>query len=167
MLSKYKRRNTRKPNPCRTLVSHRYLWILWCIFILTLMIWIPIHSSEMKIRDNSSKMVGGPCEYKEYKGTAEIMSIQKIIKNEASDTNKKYADSYNITFKFYPDENIQETFVNTKEREFILTLSNSTYPDLCFIQKNGIKVGKQLDCLLKVITKGFCTPVIFTFPALK
>jgi hypothetical protein len=70
-------------------------------------------------------------------------------------------------YRFIPETEIQESFFHVESREFLLLTADSTYPDLDFIQKHGIGVGKRYDCLLKVITKGTCTPLIFTFPTLK
>ncbi|MGO9147628.1 MAG: hypothetical protein ACLQDF_14800 [Desulfomonilia bacterium] len=116
---------------------------------------------------NSLPKDGGPCEYKDYKGNAEIVSIEKIERNSASASIKPPNESYKVTYYFYPEKKIQETFVHVESRDFVLLLPNSSYPDLEFIQKNNISIGKRIDCVLKVITKGACTPMIFKFPTLK
>ena len=136
---------------------------LWLVFMLAFGMSCQLHSSDM----NSLPKDGGPCEYKDYKGNAEIVSIEKIERNSASASIKQPNESYKVTYYFYPEKKIQETFVHVESRDFILLLPNSSYPDLEFIQKNNISIGKRIDCVLKVITKGACTPMIFKFPTLK
>jgi hypothetical protein len=130
--------------------------ILYIVFLLTLGFGCQLHSSDINIQKNSSSKVGGPCEYKDYKGNAEIVSVQKIEFGSASTSIKQPNESYKVTYCFYPEN-----------KYFVLFLPDSSYPDLMFIRKNDISPGKKLDCVLKVITKGACTPMIFKFPTLK
>jgi len=101
-------------------------------------------------------VVGGSCQYKKYKGRAEIISITK----------KGVPDSYEVKFSFHSDQEIKETFAQTKGREFPLMLSNFSHPGPKFLEKYGIEVGRVFDCYLNVITKGTCTPIIFEFPSI-
>jgi len=142
---------------------YRQSLTLWLFFMLTFGMSCQLHSSDM----SSLPKDGGPCEYKDYKGKAEIVSIEKIESKSVSASNKQPAELFKITYHFYPEKKIQETSVPVESRDFVLLLPNSTYPDLEFIQKNNISIGKRIDCVLKVITKGACKPMIFKFPTLK
>ena len=150
-----------------SIIEHKRLLILYAVTLLTLGCNCQVHSSDTNTPVNSSRTLGGPCEYKDYIGKAEIVSIQKIEKNNASKSPKQSGELYKVIYRFIPDEKVQETFVHLESRELILLQTDFTYPDFAFIQKNSIVIGKKLDCILKVITKGACNPMIFQFPTLK
>ncbi len=152
---------------CLSTFPHKQLVALYTVFLLALGFGCQVHSSDINIQKDSSAKVGGPCEYKDYKGKAEVISVQKIEFGSASTSIKKPDGSYEVKYSFYPENKIQETFVHVESRYFVLLLPDSSYPDPEFIRKNDITPGKKLDCVLKVITKGACTPMIFKFPALK
>lgn len=101
--------------------------------------------------------VGGECEYKTYRGTAEIVSITQ--RPEAP-------KEYEVRFSFLAKEPVQEEFARVEGREYLLLLSNGSYPKADFLATYGIAVGKRFDCSMKVITKGTCTPILFEFPTL-
>jgi|MudIll2142460700_1097286.scaffolds.fasta_scaffold810371_1 hypothetical protein len=105
---------------------------------------------------------GGPCEYKQYKGRAKIISI--IPKDE----NPGYShEVFEVKFSYTPDRKVDEIFAQTEGRVFELQLTNSWNPGPKFLRKYGIEVGKEFACYMKVITRGTCTPVIFEFPSIK
>jgi hypothetical protein len=116
---------------------------------------------------NSPRVVGGPCEYKDYRGKAEIVSMQKLEEGTGHLKEVQSTELYKIMYRFTPEIKIHEPFDQMESRDFVLLMDDSTYPDLEFINKNKIDVGKRYDCLLKVITKGACTPLIFRFPTLQ
>ena len=134
-----------------------YQLIIPIVFCLIL---VPFTYAEDKIRER--QLVGDQCEYKQYEGTAEIISIAKIARSIHDPLERD-----EVRFKFVPYKRIEETFARTEGREFLLMLSNSSYPGRRFLEKYGIEVGKVFDCHLKVITKGTCTPVLFEFPSIK
>ncbi len=147
---------------------HKQLVPLYTVFLLTLGFGCQLYSSDINIqKDDTSSKVGGPCKYKDYKGMAEILSIQKIESGNSSKSITQPQEVYKVTYSFCPEINIQENFVHLESKYFILLLPDSSYPDLMFIRKNAIYPGKKLDCVLKVIMKGACNPMIFTFPELK
>jgi hypothetical protein len=152
---------------CLSTFPHKQLVALYTVFLLTLGSGCQLHSSDINIQKDSSAKVGGPCEYKDYKGKAEIISVQKIEFGSASTSIKQSDESYEVKYSFYPENKIQEAFVHVESRYFVLLLPDSSYPDPLFIQRNDINPGKKLDCVLKVITKGACNPLIFKFPTLK
>ena len=106
--------------------------------------------------------MGGPCEYKQYNGRANIISI--TVKSEAHNDSH---ETYRVKFAFTSDQEIQENFAQTEGKEFVLLLNNSNYPGPKFLEKYDIQVGKIFDCHMKVITKGTCTPVVFEFPTIR
>lgn len=110
------------------------------------------------------RVVGGPCEYKEYDGQARIVSMEKIeITDHPSGRRRKV---YDVRFCFYPEQEIKETFARVEGREYRLSLKNSKRPGPEFLRKYGVEVGKVFPCRLKVITRGTCTPTIFDFPTI-
>jgi hypothetical protein len=109
-----------------------------------------------------SSLMGGPCEYKQYNGRANIISI--TVKSEAHNDSH---ETYRVKFAFTSDQEIQENFAQTEGKEFVLLLNNSNYPGPKFLEKYDIQVGKVFDCYMKVITKGTCAPVVFEFPTIR
>ncbi|MCD4736116.1 MAG: hypothetical protein K8R53_08745 [Bacteroidales bacterium] len=113
---------------------------------------------------DKNKKTGGPCQYREYNGSAVITSLKK--KGEVKNRDKGFQALYEVKFSFFPKEKIKEEFVQVKNREYDLKLENSSDPWLDFIEKYAIKEGKAFDCILKVITRGTCTPLLFDFPSI-
>jgi len=105
--------------------------------------------------DDASPIVGGPCAYKQYEGRARITSLTQR-------TNPR-DDSYEVKFRFYPTQKITEAFAHLDGKEHLLLTKRQAYPSASFIQGNGIEIGKEFDCILKVIVKGTCTPTIVEF----
>lgn len=105
----------------------------------------------------SPPLVGGECEYKQYEGAAEIISITPV-----PDSSEKYQ----VKFLFHSEEPVQEAFAAAEGKQYSLLMADSSNPDKGFIRTYGIEVGAQFDCLMKVITRGTCTPVLFEFPTL-
>jgi hypothetical protein len=108
------------------------------------------------------KMVGGPCEYKTYTGRAEIISVRLIALPKGHPGPPH--ENYEVKFIFFPNQRIDESYAQVENKPQLLTLTNSWYPGPRFLEKYGIAEGKTFDCRLKVITRGTCTPVVFTFP---
>ena len=104
--------------------------------------------------------MGGPCEYNQYRGKARITSIKGLPEPNQG------REKFEVKFIFLPEEEIKESFARVEGREFLLLLTNSTYPEGIFLERYQIKTGKTLDCILKVIRKGTCTPMLFDFPGI-
>lgn len=121
--------------------------------------------SAMKANESTSRVVGGPCEYKKYKGKARIISICK--KEMPENYIDLSYDTYEVKFTFHPEEEIEKAWAKkVEEREYTLLLTNGWHPGPQFLKKYGVEEGKHFDCFLNVITRGTCTPVIFDFPAI-
>lgn len=112
-------------------------------------------------RADSQPVFGGQCDYKEYKGYAKVTSIARAYGENIPN------GTYEVRFLFYTDQEIKEQYAQVKNKEFLLEVNNFSYHNSRFLEDNEIKVGKILDCNLKVIVKGTCTPVIFEFPSIK
>lgn len=104
-------------------------------------------------------MVGGPCEYKAYAGMAEVISVTR-----AGSAENRSKDEYEVKCSFHPEGHIEEQFAQTAAREFRLYVDNDVNPGRRFIDQYDIKVGKRIPCVLRVIVRGTCTPVLFEFP---
>lgn len=109
--------------------------------------------------ESGERTVGGECQYKQYPGRAEIISITPIGRPAGYSS-----DRYEVRFRFTSDRKIEEPFAQTEGKEFLLLLNHNYYPGLFFLEKYDIKKGKVLDCTLSVIVRGTCTPVLFDFP---
>lgn len=105
------------------------------------------------------QLVGGQCDYKRYRGTAEIVLVARIGQGQES-----YQDEHEVKFVFHPQEAIKEPFAQVRGREFPLLMDSGTRPTGIFLEQHGIRVGVYLECDLKVIIRGSCTPVMFEFP---
>ena len=104
--------------------------------------------------------MGGPCEYNQYRGKARIVSVTRMAEQQQG------REKFEVKFIFLPEEEIKESFARVEGREFLLLLANSTYPEGIFLERYQIRTGKILDCILKVIRKGTCTPMLFDFPGI-
>lgn len=131
--------------------------LLWCILFF-------LGCSEGLCLMDKEKMTGGPCHYREYQGTAVIMSVEK--QGTAKDCSGISHELCEVKFSFFPRETIKESYVQVKGRKYELKLDNSSNPWQGFIEKYAIKVGRSFDCTLKVITRGTCTPLLFDFPSI-
>lgn len=100
---------------------------------------------------------GGACEYKKYKGEAEIVSV--IRRPDAP-------QEYEIKFSFHPQEIIREEFARPEGKTWTLVPKDSSRPKKDFLTQYDIKKGKRLPCYMKAITQGTCTPVLFEFPTI-
>jgi hypothetical protein len=105
------------------------------------------------------QLVGGPCDYKRYAGTAEIVSVTKIGEGQ-----EKSQDEYDVKFLFHPRDEITEPFAQVTGREFPLLTERGSPLQGHFIEEYDIGVGRQIECNLMVIIRGACTPVMFEFP---
>jgi hypothetical protein len=113
--------------------------------------------------ESTPRVVGGPCEYRQYKGRAVIDSVTKKEMRNKYDGPSVRCE---VKFSFFSEEEIEETYGQVEGRNYVLLLTNSQYPGPEFLEKYGIEAGKSFECYLKVITRGACTPVLFDFPTI-
>ena len=107
-------------------------------------------------------VLGGNCVYKTYPGTATITEVA-AVEHEGGEAEK----IFRVKFVFAPSEPIREPFAQVEGRKFELVASDFSHLSGTFLKKHGIEEGGTLNCDLKVITQGTCTPVLFEFPELK
>lgn len=74
--------------------------------------------------------------------------------------------AFEVMFAFHPQEVIQEEFAKTKDRQWPMVLNDLSDPRENLLKQHGIKPGKRIPCIMKVIIKGTCTPVLFDFPTI-
>ncbi len=110
---------------------------------------------------NPKKMVGGPCSYMNHPGTATIVSVQ-----EASPSSGYSKEKFEVKFTFKPDEEIKEPFLKIEGRTFLFTLQGGQYPEQKDLDKYGIKPGADIKGLMRSISSGTCTPILFDFNAM-
>ena len=121
-----------------------------------------VSCGETKARE-PGQVVGGPCHYKSYPGTAEVVSVQKVA---ALKDAQGSGGGYGVKFVFHAETEPEEAFARTKGKTHRLLLINGSTPGSGFLKKYGIEVGKVFPCHLEVIVKGTCTPVVYTFPTI-
>ena len=117
--------------------------------------------------------LGGACSYESIPGTCKIISITKTNEStrQAMISGGPGYEGYVIHFIFSPSQEKQENSkvspdyrANIIEKEHTLQLTNSWYPGDKFLEKYKIEVGKIFNCVMGLITRGSCSPVIFEFP---
>jgi len=124
---------------------------------IVIFLWLPLLGADS---GGVKGRVGGPCEYNQYRGKARIVSVTRMAEQQQG------REKFEVKFNFLPEEEIKESFARVEGREFLLLLTNSTYPEGLFLERYQIKTGKIFDCILKVIRKGTCTPMLFEFPGI-
>jgi len=112
----------------------------------------------------TERMVGGQCRYRDYPGTATIISTMKA--EEAKVVGGPSYQAHEVRFTCVPDGKVTEAFAQDHGREQILRLANSWAPGPKFLTKYGIEPGKHFPCIMRVIQTGTCTPIIFDFPTI-
>jgi len=134
----------------------------WFLPLLLLSLcWISCLAME---KHDNRHVVGGPCDYKVYPGQATILSVQQ--KERPAKGNGRVRTAYEVKFSFTPADDIEEDWVRVEGKEHVLLLTGSRYPGPAFLKRYGIRPGRCLECDLKVITRGTCTPVLFDFPTI-
>ena len=127
-------------------------------------------ATSVKLEGREKMKVGGPCEYVDYAGTATIakMEITTASRQQALSTGGPGYPGCEVWFLFKTDAQISQDWARkVVTRGHLFRLANSWYPGEKYIDKYGIKVGNTYKCILKVITRGTCTPAMFKFPGCK
>lgn len=110
----------------------------------------------------SPRTVGGPCEYLEIPGTAKIVSVK-----EAPSTESNCANAVQVSFDFVPNDPAAVSsyrFPNWKDTGQHFIVGGGMNPPKVWVQERGLVEGSEHACVRSEITKGTCTPVIFSFP---
>ncbi len=96
---------------------------------------------------------GGPCQYKEYPGHAVIHGVEES------------RDGLEIRFFFLPETEVTDQLFQA-DKAYLLLDPRGRRPEHGFARKKDLQPGSILDCRLRLIVKGACTPVLFDFPGL-
>ena len=146
----------------------KYLLIMVSILILTLGL---LNCNEAKSKKAvSPAKVGGPCDYVAYPGTATITRIEKTEKSsrQAKVSGGAGYEGDEVWFVFKTDQEVKEERARKYiEKEHLFLLSNSWYPGSLYLEKYDVKVDSSYPCILSVIKKGTCTPIVFKFTELR
>jgi len=107
-------------------------------------------------------ITGGPCQYRDFSGTAMIRSVTP---DAASGRNCE--NDVIIVFDFTPDDPGDIDLYRFKQwpdtgRVFDL-ISGGSVPDR-WAQKEGLTPGSEHICIRREIRIGACSPLIFEFP---
>ncbi|MCX5701808.1 MAG: hypothetical protein NTW64_02360 [Candidatus Omnitrophica bacterium] len=141
--------------------------IILNLAILSLVIGGILYAEEIGV------VIGGACSYERIPGTGKIISIAKTGEStrQVTVTGGPGYEGYVIRFTFSPLQEKQENIKMSPdymagiiEKEHTLQLTNSWYPGDKFLEKYKIEVGKIFNCVMSLITRGSCSPVIFGFP---
>ncbi len=116
-------------------------------------------SSRAEDQKKEAPRAGGPCEYHRYEGRVEITSLRKI-----ADPQNQAGEKHEVRFRFIPNEEIKESFVQVEGREFLLEINRSPHLSSNFIEQHGIQIGRTFHGYFLAITRGTCTPILFEFP---
>jgi len=142
----------------------RKIFLVFCIIMLNAGCFGTGFCTDTGEKMLAPRVLGGPCDYKTYKGHAAITHIAP--KEIPGDRDLPPCQSYDVKFIFFPDEAIDEPHGRIEGREHTLMLTNSRYPGPRFLEKYGIRTGKSFECHVKVIVRGTCTPILFEFPTI-
>lgn len=109
---------------------------------------------------------GGPCTYASYEGGAEIVRVAQTPASRAQSNviGGPGYQGYEVWFRFIPRPGISNRAVEPiVGREHLFVLQNGWYVGPRYLEKYGIQPGEIYPCILKLIEKGACSPVVFEF----
>lgn len=109
---------------------------------------------------------GGPCTYASYEGRAEIVRVTQTPTSMAQSSvmGGPGYQGYEIWFRFVPKSGTSNRAIDPiVGREHLFTLKNGWYVGPRYLEKYGIQPGKKYPCIVKLIEKGTCAPVVFEF----
>jgi len=113
----------------------------------------------------SGPTVGGPCQYVDVPGVARIVSVV-----EAASTDYNCANAVKVTFDFVPNDPTAVNnyrFPNWEGKGQCFMVGAGMNPPKSWVLEQGLTEGSEHACVRSEITKGTCTPVIFSFPEIK
>ncbi len=94
--------------------------------------------------ENNNQIIGGPCSYEKFDGKCEVVDV---------------VGKETVRFKFTPNEAMDLKNIGWAKESDIL---GKVYEESNDGIKNARK-GRIFDCQMELITKGTCTPAIFSF----
>lgn len=117
-----------------------------------------LFASSVVSASSGRPIAGGPCLYQSYEGEAEIISIRPA---------PGQSGIYDVMFLFHPRDIIRQAFARTEGKPWPMIRRDFSRPTDDFLKRYDIKIGRRIPCMMKVITQGTCTPVLFDFPTLE
>lgn len=99
---------------------------------------------------------GGPCQYESLAGKARIFSVEP---SKAAGESGRFL----VKFLFEPQAGIKRPLLDPDKIHTLLD-DDLKRPDADFLRLRGIRPGAQTDCLARVLVRGTCSPVLFSFP---
>ena len=108
--------------------------------------------------------VGGPCTYADHPGTATILAVTPAAPGK--DASAPPYPGMTVTYAFKAAGSLPPQGIHLAGKVPTLTLVNGWAPGRRFLEKYGIRPGAALPCVLRVITSGTCTPLLFAFPGI-
>ncbi len=105
-------------------------------------------------------LVGGPCAYDTFPGTATVISVEAIPRSRNLQDRLPY-QPFRVLFTFEPSKPVSHPLYRPGQAHE-LTLSGGTPPGPAFLKKYGIRPGAAFRAQLHLITSGTCTPATFT-----
>jgi hypothetical protein len=139
----------------RTLLATSFFCMLFPAVLMS------VSCAETK-QGETQWVIGGPCKYRSYAGTAKVVSVERadVSQNGA----KEDVRTYDVQFIFQSENVPKDIYERVQGKRHPFLLTNGSRPTSGFLKKYGISKGKSLPCELDVIVKGTCTPRIFKFP---
>lgn len=118
--------------------------------------------------------VGGECQYDTVRGIATIVSIDELPSLPRQSRADHPEDSpgaghetgYEIRFEFSPLDPDDERAREIKGKLFLLLDNQDRYPDEEFLKYFRVEAGRKYHCCIHSITKGACTPILYSIPEL-
>lgn len=130
--------------------------------VMIMIIFIINASCSSKI---TADKMGGSCSYVKFEGYAKITSIVPAPESEYNCPEKPEL----VTFEFTPldkSDRKKYRFTGYSDSAVNMRINDGVNPSHAWIKNNGIAIGKKFRCFRTELSKGTCTPVIYTFPDL-
>lgn len=100
------------------------------------------------------------CEYEKYAVKVKIVSVKNLPSSKSSGPT-----GYEIRFVVLSPQELPKIIENRSfNRDYLMLLSNKTFPGALFIKQYEISTDKILDGYYHLLTRGTCRPGFFEFP---
>lgn len=147
------------------------LFQVFVLFTMAISLLVGCGDAKVNMKQNDKRetdlKAGGCCTYNSFSGHARIT---RIMKTEASVGQKGIIggagyEGYEVWFRFIPEQKLPSGFDSSGflGREHLYTLQNGWYVGPRYLEKYKIRTGKEYPCVLKIIEKGSCSPLVFDF----
>jgi len=112
------------------------------------------------------EMVGGPCRYDVFPGTANFVSITPWQPDDAGQDVPTPYPPLTVTYRFTPSAPIAGEPLYKPGQTQTFTLTNGMPPGPRYLAKHSIAAGQTVPCELHIIRHGTCTPTVHVFPGI-